>query len=183
MLVKIRVLAMLLVLVSAPLAAQPDLHEIRVKKCKRIIETFYNHPGRANFGPHVEYFVSYHEQLERDHLAKGDRRAEGFGATWWWSLVYGGANFGMTCYGIAPGSCAGPLDVKHRPLVLDPEANIRHHTQEMFGYYLHKGVRGIDLCKWVMYPARPHDWGGGRFRKTDLKHKKDILRAYEFGKL
>lgn len=167
----------------ANLIPADQLHKMRVKKCRRIIETFYNHAGRANFGPHIEYFISYHEQLEKDYIAKGDKRAKGFGDTWWWSLVYGGANFGMTCYGVAPGNCAGPLDVKHYPLVLDPKANIRYHCQEMFGYYLHRGTRGIDLCKTVMFPARPFDWNGGMFRRTNEKHTKDILRAYKLGKL
>ena len=159
------------------------IHQVRVRKCQRIISTFYNYRGRANFGPHIEYFISYHEKLEREHVAKGDMRAKGFGETWWWSLVYGGANFSMTCYGVAPGNCAGPLDVKHYPLVLDPKANIRHHTNEIFTYYRQNGVRGIDLCRWVMYPARPHDWGGGMFAKTNRKHLNDIARAYRFGKL
>lgn len=166
---------------KGPTAA--EIHKLRVAKCKRIIQTFYNYNGRANFTPHIEFFVSYHEQLERDFLAKGDQRAKGFGEVWWWSLVYGGANFGMTCYGVAPGNCAGPLDVKHYPLVLDPKENIKHHCQEMFGYYLHNGVRGIDLCKWVMMPCNPHDWGGGMFRRTNERHLADIARAYKFGRL
>ena len=166
-----------------PESTQEEIHRLKVKKCLRIIQTFYNYSGRANFSPHVDYFISYHEQLEQEWLAKGEKRAAGFGETWWWSLVYGGANFSMTCYGVAPGNCAGPLDVKHYPLVLDPKANIRHHTQEMFGYYLHNGVRGINLCEWVMYPARPFDWGGGMFAKTNYKHTQDIMRAYKLGKL
>ena len=169
--------------IKTPEQVMTELHKLRVKKCRRIIESFYNYDGRANFGPHVDYFITYHEQLEREYLVRGDKRARGFGDAWWWSLVYGGANFGMTCYGVAPGNCAGPLDVKHYPLVLDPRANIRHHCREMFDYYLHNDVRDIDLCRWVMYPARPHDWGGGMFRRTNEKHMKDINRAYRFGKL
>ena len=160
-----------------------DIHRMRVRKCLRIIQTFYNYDGRANFSPHVEYFISYHERLEREGLANGDVRAKGFGECWWWSLVYGGANFGMTCYGVSPGNCAGPLDVKHRPLVIDPEANIRHHTDEMFSYYRDHGVRGIKLCEWVMFPARPFDWGNGMFRRTNEKHQRDIVRAYRYGRL
>ena len=154
-----------------------------MRKCQRIITTFYNHKGRSNLGPHIEYFISYHEQMEARYLAAGDKRADGFGETWWWSLVYGGANFEMRCYATSEGNCAGPLDVKQYPLVTDPEANIRHHVWEMFDYYLNHGVRGIDLCKWVFYPAKPRDWGHGRFRKTNERHQRDIVRAYELGKL
>jgi hypothetical protein len=157
-----------------------EIHRLRVRKCLRIIQTFYDYAGRANFTPHIEYFVSYHERLEREGVARGDMRAKGFGECWWWSLVYGGANFGMTCYGVSPGNCAGPLDVKAYPLVLDPEENIRHHTDEMFSYYRDNGVRGIDLCEWVMYPSAPFDWGGGMFHMTNEKHLADIVRAYKF---
>ena len=167
-----------------PVGPSPDdIHRMRVKKCLRIIQTFYNYDGRANFTPHIEFFISYHEQLEREGLARGDERAKGFGECWWWSLVYGGANFGMTCYGVSPGNCAGPLDVKHYPLVLNPKENIKYHTNEMFSYYLNHGVRGIELCEWVMFPAAPFDWGGGMFHRTNDKHLADIARAYKYGRL
>jgi len=161
-----------------------SIHDLRVKKCERIILTFYNYRNsdgsiaRANFLPYVNYFISYHEELERN----GGNSAAGFGATWYWSLVYGGANFGMRCYGVAPGNCAGPLDVKHYPLILDPEENIRYHCNEMLSYYK-RGVRNRRLCEWVFYPAAPRDWGGGRFRMTDAKHRECIARGYAVGKL
>lgn len=166
-----------------------ELHKLRVKKCTRIIESFYNYRhkdgsmSKTNFLPYIEYFISYHERLEKDAVAKGKESAKGFGDAWYWSTVYGGANFSMSCYSTAPGSCAGPLDVKHSPLVLDPKANIRFHCNEMFSYYTRNNVRGINLCKWVMLPSRPTDWGGGRFSKTDAKFKDCINKGYKIGKL
>ena len=122
----------------------------------------------------MDFFISYHEQLAEE--------APGFEATWWWSLVYGGANFGMRCYSVAPGNCAGPLDVKHYPLILDPIENIKYHCNEMLVYYK-RGVRGINLCKYVFLPSNPRDWGGGRFARTNRKHEECIRRGYEVGKL
>ena len=150
-------------------------HDLRVRKCKRIVATFYDYRKRdgslakSNFLPHVEFFISEHERL-------------GMGPAWYWSLVYGGANFGLRCYGKAPGCCAGPMDVKHCPRVLDPQANIRWHCREMNGFYK-RGVRGIRLCYSVFLPANPRDWGGGRFKRTHLKHKRCIEAGYRAGKL
>ena len=119
--------------------------------------------------------IEYHAELERENPCVGD----GFGAAWWWSMVYGGANFGLTCYATAPGWCAGPLDVKTRGYyVLDPEANIRHHCDEMFSFYK-RGIRGIRLCEYVFLPANPRDWNNGQFRRTHAKHKGFITRAYQ----
>lgn len=158
-----------------PVDAAQALHDLRVKKCERLVATFYANSG---FLPYCEVLVSTHERMERE----GGPRAAGFGAAWYWSLVYGAANFGLRVGGVAPGNCAGPMDVKHYPLVRDPVANIEHHCREMLSYYK-RGVRGRRLCEWVMYPARPHDWGGGRFRKTDAKFRECIERGYAVGKL
>ena len=170
------VLIIVYLLCCASVGKCSTIHELRVKKCEILIKAFYNHEGRANFLPHVEYFISHHEAYE------GNPNGKGFGATWYWSLVYGGANFSMRCYATAPGNCAGPLDVKHYPLVRDPQANIRHHCAEMYGFYAH-GVRGIDLCKHVFLPANPRDWGRGRFRRTEKKHRDRINLAYQRGEL
>lgn len=159
-----------------------ELRELRIRKCEHIVKTFYDHEGRTAFLPHVEYFIRCHEGMEEDAVARGRTAAEGFRNTWYWSLVYGAANFSLRCYATAPGNCCGPMDVKHYPLAIEPEANIRHHCSEMLGFYV-RGVRGIDLCKHVFYPARPHDWGGGRFRKTDAKHRACLAKGYAAGKL
>jgi len=142
------------------------LRQLRVRKCRYIVQHLYPHSG---FAPYVEFFVSEHERL-------------GMAEAWWYSLVYGGANFSLRVGATAPGSCAGPMDVKHRPLILDPKANIRWHCREMAGFY-RRGVRGLRLCECVFYPARPHDWGGGRFAKTDRRHRACIERAYQEGRL
>ena len=142
------------------------LHQLRVRKCRYIVQHLYPNSG---FGAYVEFFVSEHERL-------------GMAEAWWYSLVYGGANFSLRVGATAPGSCAGPMDVKHRPLILDPKANIRWHCREMAGFY-RRGVRGLRLCECVFYPARPHDWGGGRFAKTDRRHRACIERAYQEGRL
>jgi len=157
-------------------------HDLRVRKAEVIVRAFYDHRGRENFLPHCEYLVSEHERLETEGLRKGYTHARGYGAAWWYSLVYGGANFSLRCYATAPGNCAGPLDVKHWPLVLQPDRNIRWHVEEMWGFYK-RGVRGRDLCEHTFLPASPRDWGNGRFAKTDAKHRRRIRRAYERGEL
>jgi hypothetical protein len=160
---------------------EPKITALRIEKCEAIVGTLYHHKDRAYFLPYCRYFISYHAKLEKEAMEKGDIRARGFSGTWWWSLLYGGANFSLRCYATAPGNCAGPLDVKHYPLITDPKANIRHHCKEMFGFYL-QGVRGRDLCEHVMYPRRPHDWGGGRFAKTDQRHRQVLKRYYQEAK-
>lgn len=62
------------------------------------------------------------------------------------------------------------------PLVLDPVANIEHHCREMLGFW-QRGVRGRRLCECVFLPARPRDWGGGRFRRTEARHRAVIEGA------
>lgn len=164
-----------------PTIIKQSPEQIRRAKCEVIVSSLYHHKGRAYFLPYCQYLIEYHAKLEREAMIKGDMRARGFSGEWWWSLVYGGANFSLRCYATAPGNCAGPLDVKHYPLITDPKANIRHHCQEMFGFYL-QGVRGRDLCEHVMYPRMPHDWGGGRFAKTDQRHRKVVKRYYQEAK-
>ena len=167
---------------AAGTAAQ--LHQLRVRKATRLVLTFHDYrnpdgtPSRGSFLPWVEHLISTHERLE----AEGGPRAAGFGAAWFWSMIYGSANFGLRCYATAPGSCAGPMDVKHSPRVIEPAANIEWHCREMLGFYK-RGVRGRDLCEHVFYPARPHDWGGGRFRHTERRFRDCIQRGYEVGKL
>jgi len=151
------------------------LHEARVRKCERLVATFYAGSG---FLPYCETLIATHERMERE----GGPALRGFGAAWYWSLVYGAANFGLQVGATAPGSCAGPMDVKHWPLVTDPAENIEWHCREM-GEYYRRGVRGRDLCESVFYPAAPRDWGGGRFARTDAMFRACIARGYAVGKL
>lgn len=160
---------------GVPEMTAEQIHALRVKKAERIVATYY---GGSGFLPYCETLVTTHERME----AEGGERAAGFGAAWYYSLVYGAANFGLQVGATAPGGCCGPMDVKHYPLVTDPVANIEWHCREMAEYY-RRGVRGRDLCEWVFYPARPRDWGGGRFARTDAMFRACIARGYAVGKL
>jgi len=190
---------------TLPTLALRDIREITkeqkinlaIKKATRIVETFAAHRNsrgeltRASFLPYVDDLVLYCYQIAEEH------NAPEFAQTWYWALVYGLANFGLTCYGTAPGNCTGPFDVKHYPRVIDPIANMKHHVNEQFTGW-QRGYRGIGLCKYIMYPARPHDWGG-RYRRdpftgAGLGNMKQfaywnyaltrcIERGYEYGKL
>ncbi len=141
-------------------------HDLRVRKCRRIVLTYYANSG---FEPHIEFFITEHERLD-------------MGPAWFYSLIYGAANFGLRVGASAAGGCASPMDVKHYPRVLDPQKNIAWHCREMHGFY-QRGIRGRDLCEHVFYPARPHDWGRGRFRRTETTFRACINRGYEVGKL
>lgn len=174
----IRKLMLSLLVLLIPMSAFADkTHDLRVKKCSYIVKTFYDHKGKAAFLPHVEYYISCFEGMEADAVRRG-KKAEGFSSAWYWGLVYGGANFSLRCYAVAPGNCAGPMDVKNYPLITDPEENIKHLCSEMLAFYV-KGVRGRDLCEHVFLPANPRDWGGGKFRKTDLMFKKALQKGYQ----
>jgi len=115
-----------------------------------------------------EFFVSEHERA-------------GIPAEWYWSLVYGFANFGLRIGQRAPGQCFGPMDVKwpgmarqagvKRPNDLrDPRVNIHAHVLEMAYYHRQTGETGMALLARVFYPASPrryHRWvpTDRRFRK------------------
>lgn len=135
---------------------------------RRIVAELYPWSG---FLPYceVQELISVHERMERE----GGPAAAGYGEAWFWSIVYGGANFSLQVGGIAPGNCAGPMDVKHSPRVLDPVQNIEWHCREMLGFWK-RGVRGRDLCEHVFLPANPRDWGGGRFRRTEARCRKAL---------
>jgi len=151
---------------AAWVSPEQRLHRRRVWECRRIVAELYPWSG---FLPYCEVLVSVHERMERE----GGPAAAGYGAAWFWSIVYGGANFSLQVGGIAPGNCAGPMDVKHSPRVLDPVQNIEWHCREMLGFWK-RGVRGRDLCEHVFLPANPRDWGGGRFRRTEARCRKAL---------
>ena len=97
-------------------------------------------------------------------------------------MVYAGANAELKVGARFEGNCAGPMDVKAWPLVLDPAANIEHHVAEAaLGW--RKGHRGLGLCRYVMVPSAPRDWGGGRFLRTHQRHLSVIENAYRDGSL
>ena len=171
------VLSCLLFAVSVA-AATTSLHDRRVAKCRYIVKTLYPHEGTADFLPYVDYFITRHEAAEGG--CPGG--APGFGAMWYWSLVYGAANFELRCHATSEGSCAGPMDVKHHPVITDPKKNIDWHVNEMLGFY-QVGVRDIDLCYHVFLPKHPRDWGGGRFKKTHRRFQECLRKGYLKGDL
>jgi len=151
--------------VSSPLA---------LAKCRVIVETLYPDSG---FRPWCGTLIAEHERYAD---LKG---APSFAASWWDSLTYGAANFGLRVGATAPGLCSGPMDCKatsraeHRRLTRDTAANIRHHTAEAWEGYS-KGYRGINNAFYVFLPRCPRDWGNSRFRKTDARHREVIREAY-----
>lgn len=171
--------------------------QLATRKCERLIETFAAHRDsngeltRASFLPYAEALVRYcYDIADRNNDPE-------FAGTWYWAIVYGLANFGLTCYGTAPGNCTGPFDVKHYPRIYDPIKNMQHHVNEQYEGWK-RGYRGIGLCHYVMYPARPHDWGRRwrtdpftgealgymkQFEYWDYACRRCIRRGYEYGKL
>ena len=145
-------------------AALP-LHALRVAKCGVVVDALYAGSG---FAQHVEFFIAEHERL-------------GIADEWQWSLAYGGANMELRCNYRARNGCAGPMDRPRGPK--EPQANIRAHCKEAAYYRRTKGERGYTLAKRIFYPARPHDWGGGRIRKAYSRHVQIIEAAYRDGRL
>lgn len=175
---------------SSPLSAK-DLRALRVAKAEYIVKRLYNYPDRRSFLPYVSVLVNEHEYLEAYAVSKG-KPGQGYADAYFWSLVYGAANFELKCYTSAPGNCEGPLDVKGKRGSRDPKTNIAYHTQEMLQGYL-QGYRGRRLCEYVMYPADPRSWGYkwdkklgrrvGRFEATEIKMRACIAEGYASGEL
>jgi len=163
--------AMLCALLS--IEARADVFDVRLAKARVIVAECYPDSG---FRPYIGHLLRAHER----HAER--MGAPGFAGAWYWSLVYGGANAKLKVGAVFPGNCAGPMDCKTRPRLLDPRENIDHHTKEMaLGWS--KGYRGIGLAKYVMLPSAPRDWGSGQFAKADAKHRAVIEAAYRDGRL
>jgi hypothetical protein len=179
---RIATIAGLLLLLVAPAYTQQDeLRALRIAKASQVVRAGYSYGDERDFLPYVPYLIDYHAQLERDAIRKG-KPGQGYAAAWWWTLVYGGANFSLKCHRRAPGRCVGPLDVKGKRGSDDPKRNIEYHCQEMLQGYL-RGYRGLGLCRYVMMPGRPTDWGGGMFRRTHARHLRLLSAGYAAGKL
>ena len=171
-----------------PVDAAQALHDLRVKKCSRLWQTF----APYSYSPAlVEFFISEHER-------------RGIGDQWYHSFLYGMANFGLRVGATAPGLCHGPMDVKW-PYCLrseaahvlqgpwgpealrDPRVNIACHVGEMARHHRATGRRGFALIRTVFYPAAP--WGGAtnrwapRWHQWDRKCRACIERGYRYGKL
>ncbi|HUU34528.1 MAG TPA: hypothetical protein VMW48_10715 [Vicinamibacterales bacterium] len=170
---------------AAPNIAQAEppspqvLRALRVAKASYIVSRLYHYGDKRDFLPYVNALVNEHEYLKAYAVSKG-RPGQGYGAAYYWSLVYGGANFGLQCYTTAPGRCVGPLDVKGKPGSMEPLRNISYHCQEMLEGYL-RGYRDRGLCEYVMQPRNPHDWGGGMFRRTDARFRRLLAEGYASG--
>lgn len=147
----------------------------RLAKARAIVDALYPDSGMR---PWLGTLIAEHERY-------GDPE---FAGAWYWSLVYGGANFGLRVGASAPGYCSGPLDVKstsaaeHNRMRRDTAAHIRHHVAEMWCGY-QRGYRGRGLCAFTFLPSAPRDWGNGRFLQTDARHRAVVERAYRDGGL
>jgi hypothetical protein len=189
---RIATIAGLLLLLVAPAYTQQDeLRALRIAKASQVVRAGYSYGDERDFLPYVPYLIDYHAQLERDAIRKG-KPGQGYAAAWWWTLVYGGANFSLKCHRRAPGRCVGPLDVKGKRGSDDPKRNIEYHCQEMLQGYL-RGYRGLGLCRYVMMPGRPQEWqviwcpqlgrSAGRFERTNLRHLRLLSAGYAAGEL
>ena len=172
--------------VTLPAPDPAALRDLRVRKCRVIVDALY--PG-SGFGPHVEHFIDEHERM-------------GIGDEWQWSLAYGGSNFSLRVGGRAPGRCYGPMDVKGpvpaswRPThlytgawsdsrLLDPRINISVHVAEAAYHHRRTGRTGYRLMQAVFLPSAPRDWGANRdrIRKAYQRHVQTIEAAYRDGRL
>lgn len=149
----------------------PDPALIRAAKCRAIWQSVAPWSYSAGL---ADYFCLQHE------LA-------GIPDQWYWSLVYGYSNFGLTIRSRAPGRCYGPLDVKwpgfarrvgaRKPDdLLDPELNIRAHVAEMAYYHRRTGRTGLPLLATVFYPAAPREYH--RWRPTDRRFRQVLSTWY-----
>jgi hypothetical protein len=159
-------------------------HELRVSKCTRLWQTFAPWSYSADL---VKFFISEHER-------------RGIADQWYYSMIYGMANFGLRIGAIAPGDCYGPMDVKWpycarsdaayvikgpwgRSALKDPYVNIACHAGEA----ARTGRRGMYMLRTVFYPAAPYGracnaWAP-QWDKWDRKFSACIDRGYSVGKL
>lgn len=153
--------------------SEPNNHtrEMRIAKCKYIVQTLYPNSG---FLPYCAVLIDEHMRLERECAA------DGYGEAWWWSLVYGAAEFGLQVGVIAPNNRTGPMGVYHRPPILEPAENIRYHCHRMLRYYK-RGIRGIKLCEVMHDPLHPCDWNNGIFERTHKRFRRCITGATHDG--
>jgi hypothetical protein len=172
------VLVALALSLAAAAQSAPTPEQQRREKCAYL----WQRVAPWSYSPEIiEHFCAQHGRL-------------GIGPEWFASFCYGYANFGLTIGKRAPGLCYGPMDVKwggshsRRAGARRPEdlrnwrLNITAHCLEA-QEGVRRGHEGLALCRWIMYPARPHDWGGGKFRKTWARMNKLLSQGYAAGKL
>lgn len=160
------------------------LRALRIAKAERRAKAAYLWAKLAPWSAKpeiVEHFIAEHERM-------------GIGPEWAASFAYGFANAGLTIGRRFPGKCFSPMDVKwggsygkragaRKPEDLrDWRVNITAHCLEA-QYGASRGYHDLALCRYIMYPARPHDWGGGRFRRTWRKMQRELAAGYRAGRL
>ena len=118
----------------------------------------------ASYRPTLcDYFIGEHERA-------------GIGAEWYASFAYGLANADLALRTVFPGPCFGPMDCQFGSYsrqagcscpddLRDPWRNIRAHVIEAkVGVGL--GYHDLALCRYIMQPGAPTDWGGGQFAQA-----------------
>jgi hypothetical protein len=157
--------------IPAPPAPRPTPERLRRHKCRALWQAV----APWSYSPELaDYFCIHHE------LA-------GIETEWYWSLVYGFSNFGLTLRSQAPGLCYGPMDVKWPGFarqvgatepddLLDPRTNIRAHIAEASYYHRRTGRTGIALLSTVFYPASPREYH--RWRPTDARLRRILATWY-----
>jgi len=142
----------------------------------------------------------YYTQDLADFLC-GEHEQRGIGPEWYYSLIYGMANFGLRVGATAPGRCYGPMDVKwpycsradaqrlldgrawRQSILRDPYVNIACHTGEMSRLHSRTGRTGMALIRSVFYPAAP--WGRAtnrwapRWQRWDRKFRATLAADSE----
>lgn len=144
---------------------------------------------------------SYDEDLTAYWCSEHER--QGIAGEWYWSLVYGHANFGLVV-GREVNGCYGPCDVRWafaqgcreecralargrpwtRALLRDPYVNIRVHVAEMCNYRDSNNAHGLTLLRHVFLPAAPGasvvDDQVSLWQQTDQQFRR-ILRRMDKG--
>ncbi len=174
--------------VAAPDAEAQAIHDLRVRKCERLWQTFAPWSYSEDL---VDFFVTEHER-------------RGIADQWYYSFLYGMANFGLRAGATAPGHCYGPMDCKWpyaaradaahvlegawgESALRQPRVNIACHVGEMARHHESTEREGMALLRTVFYPAAP--WGRATNRwapqwsKWDRRCRACIERGYAVGKL
>lgn len=169
-------LALLAATVQAAPDARTDAEIARRAKCAYLWQQVAPWSAKPEV---IEHFVAEHERL-------------GIADQWYYSLIQGFSQFGLTIGKRAPGLCYGPTDHKwpgfarqagcRKPDDLrDWRRNITAHCLEMAYYRQRNGETGMALLARVFYPARPMYYR--RWKPTDRRFRALLARGYAAGKI
>lgn len=174
-----RTIVALTVAIAALTAAHADLapdQQARRAKCSYL----WQRVAPWSYSPEiVEHLCAEHERL-------------GIGEEWYYSMIYGFSQFGLTIGKRAPGLCYGPMDHKwpgfarqagcKRPEDLrDWRRNVTAHCLEMAHYRNRTGEHGLRLLARVFYPSAPRYYR--RWRPTDRRFRKLLAEGYAAGRI